>query len=160
VLSTTLWQHAKMSTTLKTPKGLKDSKCKKGQLSSWPPVPVVLPMYLVTTKEAQKTLKIRLPNGSVLNMSIFSQRNTKEYLVHVVAFLCLIRQKGLNVQCRKLAKAVDKLAGTLKNLLTAAGSKTTILSDDDVEARKLEIEQTQEMLQEALKAQLPRRTCF
>jgi hypothetical protein len=29
VLSTTLWQHAKMSTTLKTPKGLKDSECNK-----------------------------------------------------------------------------------------------------------------------------------
>jgi hypothetical protein len=108
-------------------------------------------MYLVTTKEAQETLKIKIPDRSIFNMSI-SQRNTKEYLAHVIAVLCLICQKGLNVKCRKLVKAVDKLAGTLKNLLTAARSKTTILSDDDVEARKLGIEQTQEMLQEAQKA--------
>jgi hypothetical protein len=53
---------------------------------------------------------------------------------------------------RKLAKAVHKLDRTFKNLLKAAGSNTTVLSDDDVEARKLEIEQTQQMLQEAQKA--------
>jgi hypothetical protein len=58
----------------------------------------------------------------------------------------------LNMQCRKLAKAVDKLAGMLKNLQKAAGSKTIILSKDDVEAHQLEIEQTQQMLQESQKA--------
>ena len=40
----------------------------------------------------------------------------------------------------------------LTNLLKAAGSKTTVLSDDDEEARKLEIEQTQQMVQETQKA--------
>ncbi len=95
---------------------------------------------------------MKLPSGTVFNMSIFSQGNTKEYFGHVIAVLRLINQKGLNVQCRKLAKAVDKLAGTLKNLLKAAGSKTTISSDDDVDACKLEIEQTQQMLQKAQEA--------
>jgi hypothetical protein len=38
-----------------------------------------------------------------------------------------------------------------KDLLKAARSKETILSDDDVEARKLEIKETQKMLQEAQK---------
>jgi hypothetical protein len=56
------------------------------------------------------------------------------------------------MQCRKLAKAVDKLAEMLKSFLKAAGSKTTVLSNDDVEACKLEIEQTQQILQEAQKA--------
>ncbi len=59
---------------------------------------------------------------------------------------------GLDVQCRKLAKAVGKLFVTLNNLLKADGSKNTILSKDDVEAHKLEIEHTQQMLQEAQKA--------
>jgi hypothetical protein len=151
VLSTTLWQHAKICTTLKSPKELKDLECNKEKLSSRPPIPYVPLMDLVTTKEAPECLKIKLPNGTVFNMSIFYQGNTKEYLAHVVAVLCLISQKGLDVQCRKLAKAVDKLAGTLKNLQKAAGSKITILSKDDVEAHKLEIEQTQQMLQEAQK---------
>ncbi len=141
-----------MSTTLKTPKGLQDSECKKGKLSSWSPVPYVPPTDHVTTKEVQETLKIKLPDGFVFNMSIFFQGNTKEQLAHVVLVLCLIHQKGIAVQCRRLAKAVDKQAGTLKNLLKAAGSKTTILSDDDVEACKLEIEQIQQMLQETQKA--------
>jgi hypothetical protein len=63
-----------------------------------------------------ESLKIKLPNGTVFNMSIFSQGNTKECLVHVVAVLCLINQKGLDVQCMKLAKAVDELVGNLENL--------------------------------------------
>jgi hypothetical protein len=85
VLSTTLWQHTKMSTVLKSPKGLKDSKCKKGQLSSQPPIPYVPPTYLETTKEVPEILKIKLPDGNIFNMSIFSQGNNKEYLIHVIA---------------------------------------------------------------------------
>jgi hypothetical protein len=152
MLNTTLWQLAKMSTTLKSPEGLKDSKSKKGQLSSRPPIPYVPSTDLVNTKEAPETPKIKLPKGAVFNMSIFSRGNTKECLAHVITVLRLISQKGLNVHCRKLAKAVDKLAGTLKNLLKASGSKTTVSSMDDVEVCKLEIDQTQQMLQEAQKA--------
>jgi hypothetical protein len=140
-----------MSTTLKTPKRQKDSKCKKGQLSIWPPVTYVPPMDLITTKEMPDTLKIKFPNGTIFNMPIFAQGNDEEYLVHIVAVLCVIKQKGLDMQCRRLTKAVDKLAGTLKNLLKAAGSRTTVLSDDNVEACMLEIEQTQQILQESQK---------
>jgi hypothetical protein len=134
MLITTLWQHTKMSTALKSPKGLKDLEFKKGQLSSWPPIPYVPPTDLVNTKEAPETLKIKLPDRTIFNMSIFSQGNTKEYHVNVVAVLRLISQKGLDEQSRKLAKAVDKLARTLRDLLKADGSKTTISSKDDVEA--------------------------
>jgi hypothetical protein len=151
VLSTTLWQHAKMSTALKSPKGLKDSECKKGQLSSQPPIPYIPPTDLMTSKEAPESLKIKLLDGTLFNMTIFFQGNTKEYLAQVVAVLRVISQKGLDVQCRKLAKAVDKLAGRLKNLQKAAGSKTTVSPKDDMEDCKLEIEQTQQMLKEAQK---------
>ncbi len=34
LLGTGLWHHTKMSTSLKSPDGLKDAECKKGQLSS------------------------------------------------------------------------------------------------------------------------------
>jgi hypothetical protein len=112
-----------MSTLLKSPKGLKDLECKKGQPSSQPPIPCIPLTDLVTTKEALESLKIKLPDGTDFNMSIFSQGNTKEYLAHVVVVLCLINQMGLNVQCRKLAKAVDKLARTLENLQMTVGTK-------------------------------------
>jgi hypothetical protein len=105
---------------------------------------------LVTTKEAPESLKIKLLDGTVFNMSIFSQGNTEEYLAHIVTVLCLISQKGFDVQCRKLSKAVDKMAGMLKNLQKTAGSKSAV-SKDDVEVRILDIGQTQEMLQEAQK---------
>ncbi len=94
MLSTTLWQHAKMSTTLKTPDRLKDSECKKRQLSSWPPIPYVPPTDLITTKEAPGSLKIKLLDGSVFNMSIYSQGNAKEYLAHVVAVLTAVQEAG------------------------------------------------------------------
>jgi hypothetical protein len=41
---------------------------------------------------------------------------------------------------------------TLKNLLEATGSNDTVLLDMDMQARKVEIEQTQQMLQESQKA--------
>ncbi len=84
-------------------------------------------------------------------MTIFSQGNTKECLAHVIAVLHLINQKGFNVQCRKLAKTVDKLAGTLENLQKSSGPKGSS-SKEDQEACKLELNQTQEMLKEAQKA--------
>jgi hypothetical protein len=74
-------------------------------------------MELVTTKKAPgRSLKIKLPNRTVFNMSIFSQGNTEEYLAPLIVVLLLINQKELDVQCRRMAKAVDKLAGTLENL--------------------------------------------
>jgi hypothetical protein len=66
--------------------------------------------------------------------------------------LHIIKQKGLDLKCRKLGKAVVKQSEMLKNLIKAAGSKDTVSLDVEVTARKVEIEQTQAMLQEAQKA--------
>jgi hypothetical protein len=85
-------------------------------------------------------------------MPIFSRGKTEEYFAHIVAVLHIIRQKGLDAKCRKPGKAVVRQSEALKNLLEAAGSKDTVLSDVDVEARRVEIEQTQKMLQESQKA--------
>jgi hypothetical protein len=72
--------------------------------------------------------------------------------MHIVAVLCVIKQKGLDTKCTKLGKAVVRQSKTLKNLIEAAGSRNTVLADVDVQACKVEIEQTQQMLQEAQKA--------
>ncbi len=104
-------------------------------------------------------MKVKLPDVSVLNMSIYSRGNTNEYLAHIVAVLRIIKQRGQDIQCKKLRKAVVKLTEPFKDILKAAGSKDTISSDNDVDAHKLEIEETQEMLQEAQKhhnKELPR----
>jgi hypothetical protein len=78
-----------MSTTLKAPDGLKNSECKKGQLSNRPPIPYVAETNIITSKEELLVLKARLPKDSHLNMPIYSCRNTEEYLTHIVAVLCI-----------------------------------------------------------------------
>jgi hypothetical protein len=135
-----------MSTSLKSPDKLKDTECKKGQLSLWPPIPYVPMVDIITPKEDSQVVKIKLPDASHLSMPIYSHGNNEEYLVHRVAFLQVIEQKGLPKKCRVLAKAVVRRSEALKNLQEAAESQETILTSVDVTACKVAIEQTQQML--------------
>ncbi len=64
----------------------------------------------------------------------------------------MIEQKGLPKKCRVLAKAVARWSKVLKNLQEATESQDTVSTSVDVTARKVEIEQTTQMLQEAQKA--------
>jgi hypothetical protein len=141
-----------MSTSLKSLDRLKDAECKKGQLSHRPPIPYVPVIDIVTPKEEPQIFMINLPDASHLSMPIYSHGNNEEYLVHIVAVLRVIDQKGLPKKCRVLAKAVVKPSEALKNLQEAVGSRDTVLTSIEVTARKVEIEQTQQMLQEAQKA--------
>jgi hypothetical protein len=141
-----------MSTSLKSPDGLKDAECKKGQLSHRPPIPYVPVVDIVTPKEEPQVFKIKLPNASHLSMPIYSRGNNKEYLTHIVAVLRVIEQKGLPKKCRVLAKAVVRWSEALKNLQEAAISRDTVSATVDVTAHKVEIEKTPQMLQEAQKA--------
>jgi hypothetical protein len=103
-------------------------------------------------KEEPQSLKAKLPDNSHLNMLIYSCGNTKEYLMHIVAVLCIINQKRLGMKCRKLAKDVERRSGVLKKLLKALGSQDTVSTNIDVQACKMEIEQTQQMLQDLQEA--------
>jgi hypothetical protein len=141
-----------MSTSLKSPDGLKDTECKKGQLSHWPPIPYVPVVDIVAPKEDPQVFKIKLPDASHLSMPINSRGNNEEYLTHIVAVLQVIEQKGLPKKCQVLAKAVARQSKALKNLQEAAESRDTVLTSVDVMAHKVEIEQTIQMLQEAQKA--------
>jgi hypothetical protein len=141
-----------MSTSLNSPDGLKDAECKKGQLSHRLPIPYVPVVDVDTPKEEPQIFKINLPDTSHLSMPIYSRGNNKEYLVHIVAVLQVIEQKGLPKKCQVLAKAVVKWSEALMNLQESVGSRDTISTSIDVTARKVEIEQTQQMLQKAQKA--------
>ncbi len=141
-----------MSTSLKSPDGLKDAECKKGQLSHWPPFLYVPVVDIIMPKEDPQVFKIKLPDTSHLSMPIYSRGNNEEYLVLIVAVLRVIEQKGLPKKCRVLAKAVARRSEALKNLQEAVESWDTVLTSVDVTAHKVEIEQTSQMLQEAQKA--------
>ncbi len=106
LLGTRLWQYAKMSTSIKSPNGLKDTECEKGQLSHRLPILYVPVVDVVMPKEEPQLYKVKLPNASHLSVPIYSRGNNEEYLAHVVAVLCIIEQKGLPKKCRVLAKAV------------------------------------------------------
>ncbi len=99
LLGTGLWQHAKMSTSLKSQDGLKDTECEKGQMSHRPPISYVPVIDIVTPKEEPQIFKIKFPDASHLSMPIYSHVNNKEYLTHIVAVLQVIDQKGLPKKC-------------------------------------------------------------
>jgi hypothetical protein len=88
-----------MSASLKSPDGLKDAECKKGQLSHRPPIPYVPVVDIVTPKEDPQVFKIKCPDMSHLSMPIYSCGNNEEYLTHIVAVLRVIEQKGLPKKC-------------------------------------------------------------
>jgi hypothetical protein len=99
LLGTGLWQYVKMSISLQSPDRLKDAECEKGQLSHQPPIPYISVVDIVTPKEVPQLYKVKLPNASHLSIPIYSQGNNKEYLVHIIAVLCIIKQKGLPKKC-------------------------------------------------------------
>jgi hypothetical protein len=111
-----------MSTSLKSPDGLKDAECKKGQLSHRLPIPYVPVVDIVKPKEEPQLSKVKLPDASHLSMPIYSSGNNEEYLAHILAVLHIIDQKGLPKKCRVLPKAVVKQSEALKNLQEAAVS--------------------------------------
>jgi hypothetical protein len=152
LLGTGLWQYAKMGTSFKSPDGLKDAECKKGQLSHWPPILYVPVVDVITPKEETQLYKVKLPSVSHLSIPIYSRGNNEEYLMHVVAVLCIIVQKRLPKKCRVLAKSIVRRSDALKNLQEATESQDTVSTSVDITACKVEIEQIQQMLQEAQKA--------
>ncbi len=106
LLGTGLWQYAKMSTSLKSPDGLKDAECEKGHLSHRPPIPYVPVVEIVTPQKEPQVFEVKLPDASHLSIPIYSRGNNKEYLAHIVAVLHIIEQKGLPKKCKVLTKAV------------------------------------------------------
>ncbi len=95
---------------------LKDAECEKGQLSQRPPIPYVPVVDVVTPKGDPAVLKVKLPDNSHISIPIFSRGNNEEYIVHIVAVLHIVEQKGLPKKCRVYAKAVAKRQAALKNL--------------------------------------------
>ncbi len=64
----------------------------------------------------------------------------------------MIEQKGIPKKCQVFAKAIARRSEAFKNLQEAAESRDTISTSVDITARKVKIEQTHQMLQEAQKA--------
>ena len=92
VIGTELYLSSRMSVPLKSPEGLKDHECEKGNLSHRPPIPYVPPTDLLPATSKIETIKIKVSDGSTVNMKIFSVGSPEEYLSHIVAVLHLIER--------------------------------------------------------------------
>ncbi len=62
-----------MSTSLKSPDGLKNAECEKGQLSTRPSISYIPEVDIVMPKEEPQVFKVMLPDESHLGMPILQQ---------------------------------------------------------------------------------------
>jgi hypothetical protein len=79
---------------------------RKGSCLTGRPSQMYLSLASSRPRKKPQLSKVKLPNASHLSIPIYSRVNNEEYLAHVVAVLCIIKQKGLPRKCRVLAKAV------------------------------------------------------
>jgi hypothetical protein len=83
-----------MSSSLKSlPEGQKNAKCKKGTPPVKLPILYVPPTDLHEKQETEQ-IKVKLPGGTKFQMLTYRSGNNEEYLVHVIAVLRLVKQKG------------------------------------------------------------------
>jgi hypothetical protein len=95
-----------MSLNLKSPlEGLKNAECEKGTPPVRPPIPYVPPTDLLKKWET-KQIKVELPDGTKFQMPTYGSGNNKEYLVHVIAVLHLVKQKGTAAEVKEAFAAL------------------------------------------------------
>jgi hypothetical protein len=121
-----------MSVPLKLPDSPKDHECEKGNLSHCPPIPYVPPTDLLPATSKIETIKIKVSDGSTVNMMIFSIGSPEEYLSHIVAVLHLIDHKGLREQSSTFYGEMRNANAALKALKRKA--KTASKEKDQSEA--------------------------
>jgi hypothetical protein len=54
-------------------------------------------------------IKVELPNGTKIQMPTYGSGNNKEYLVHVIAVLRLVKQKGTAAKVKEAFAALVKV---------------------------------------------------
>ncbi len=93
LLETPFWQSA-MSMNLKSPlEGLQNTECKKGTPPVRPPILYVPPTDLHRKQETEQ-IKVELPDETKFQMPMYGTGNNEKYLVHIIAILHLVEQKG------------------------------------------------------------------
>jgi hypothetical protein len=157
LIGTELYLSSRMSVPLKSPEGLKDHECEKGDLSHRPPIQYVPPTDLLPATTKPDIIKIKVSDGSTVSMKIFSVGSPEEYLSHIVAVLHLIDCKGLREQSSTFYGEMKNAAAALKALKTrkARESKENDReadeepSDEASEADKVEETQSQDIFKDA-----------
>ncbi len=98
-----------MSASLKSPsEGLKNTECNKGMPPVRPPIPYVPPTDLHEKRETE-LIKVELLDGTKFQMPTYGSGNNEEYLVHVIAVLQLVEQKGTAAEVKESFTALVKV---------------------------------------------------
>jgi hypothetical protein len=114
-----------MSTNLKSlPEGLSNTKCENCTPPVRLPIPYVPPPDLHEKREMEQ-IKIKLPNGTKFQMSTYGTGNNEEYLVHVIAVMHLIKQKGTAAESKEAFAALVEVRKEMSPLFNIPDNKTT-----------------------------------
>jgi hypothetical protein len=133
-----------MSTNLKSPpERLRNTECKKSTPPVRPPIPYVPPSDLHKKRETEQ-IKVELPNRTKFQMPTYGTGNNEEYLVHVIAILRLVKQKGTAAKVKEAFAALVAVRKESSPLFKLPDDKTT--SKREAQKKKLN------KLKEALKA--------
>jgi hypothetical protein len=131
-----------MSSNLKSPlEGLKNAKCKKGMPPVRLPIPYVPPTDL-HEKRGIEQIKVELPNGTKFQMPTYGSGNNKEYLVHVIAVLQLVKQKGTAAEVKEAFAALVTVRKEMSPFFNFPEDKTVAKK----EARKKKLSNLNESL--------------
>jgi hypothetical protein len=137
-----------MSGSAKSPvEGLKDSECKRGVITTRPPI-----LYMAAVdpyKKAEKIeIKTRLPDGTNYQMVPFHPGTNEEYVNHIIAMIRLVEQKDFENSVEKAFTAVSELEKKVRPL-----HKKLNMSKNPQEKDSLQklINATEKLLKEAEK---------
>jgi hypothetical protein len=133
-----------MSTNLKSLlEGLRNTEWEKGTPPGRPPI-LYVSLPDLHKKQEMEQIKVELPNGTKFQMSTYGTRNNKEYLVHVIAIMRLIKQKGTAAEVKEAFAALVEVRKGMSPLFN--------FPDDKTERKKQEWKNKLNQFKETLKA--------
>ncbi len=70
-------------------------------------------MDLIEKQETEQ-IKVKMPDGTNFRMAAFVYRTNEDYLVHIIAVLCIIKKKGLSSDIKVAWDAIIKVQREMK----------------------------------------------
>ncbi len=114
-----------MSMNLKSlSEGLRNTECEKGTPPVRPPIPYIPPPDLHKKWEMEQ-IKVELPNGTKFQMPTCRIGNNEEYLIHIIAVMVLIKQKGTTAKVKEAFAALVAVRKEMGPLFNFPDNKTT-----------------------------------
>ncbi len=98
-------------------------ECKKGKSIAQPPILYVPPPGLHERQET-KQIKVKMPDGTNFQMTASAYGNNKDYLVHIIAVLRIIEQKGMALDIKKAWGALVEVRREMKPFFEFPENKT------------------------------------